>query len=263
MRLACFQGDVVFGDSEANVKRFNAVLIDARELQIDLVVFPEAFLTGYAASSAEEARAIAITAELLPWLQGMVDETKVSAVVGYASTDGDRVYNEAALLQPGRPAYLYRKTHLPELGVDVFATPGDHIDVVDTPFGRIGIGICFDLRYPECARTMAVMGANLLVLPTNWPTGADMSADHISLVRAAENRIFVATCNRVGSENGYDFIGKSKIIGPNGQILAAAGIEETLIMADVDLAEAREKRIQAPAGYFTDVLGCRRPDLYR
>jgi 5-aminopentanamidase len=101
------------------------------------------------------------------------------------------------------------------------------------------------------------------VLPTNWPEGAEVSAEHISIARAAENRVFLATCDRVGSENGFNFIGRSKIIHPSGRVLAAAGVDEETLIADVDLSEARQKRtVGIPGKYETEAFQSRRPDLY-
>ena len=110
---------------------------------------------------------------------------------------------------------------------------------------------------------LTLMGADLIVLPTNWPEGAEVSADHICIARAAENKVFFLTCNRVGEENGFHFIGRSKIIGPKGHVLAAAEADETVLVADVDLTEARNKQnVTIPGVYETAILASRRPELY-
>jgi predicted amidohydrolase len=157
----------------------------------------------------------------------------------------------------------YVKTHLPELGYDKFVRGGDALPVFDTEFGRVGILICFDLRHPEAARCLALAGADLIVLPTNWPDGAEMAAEHIALVRAAENKVFLATCDRVGTENGTHFIGLSKIIDPYGRVLASAGDSEAIIEADIDLSRARDKRnVIIPGKYEITIEESRRPQLY-
>ncbi|HSH96128.1 MAG TPA: nitrilase-related carbon-nitrogen hydrolase, partial [Roseimicrobium sp.] len=98
---------------------------------------------------------------------------------------------------------------------------------------------------------------------TNWPVGAEISAEVIAVARAAENRVFVATCNRVGEENGFQFIGLSKVIAPSGKILASAGPAETVIIADLNLEEARQKTIvNIPGKYETAIFESRRPELY-
>lgn len=253
MRLALVQTDIVHGDPSANLAN---VLAHRARLDADLVVFPECAITGYGAADAAEARRLAIEPEFLDPLVGK------GILVGALQREGDAVHNVATLFLPDGSRHEYRKTHLPFMGADRFCTPGDALDPVDTPWGRIGVLVCFDLRFPEPARTLALRGADLIVVPTNWPQGAEVSADHIALARAAENRVFVATCNRVGDERGFRFIGRSKIVGIDGGVLAAAGAGEETLAADLDLALARQKRrIVAPGEYETDAFA-RRPDLY-
>jgi predicted amidohydrolase len=229
-------------------------------------VFPEAYLTGYCVECVEDARSIALPSshEALALLQSVCDETGILCVVGYAEAVSDTVLrNTVALLEPGKPAQTYSKTHLPELGYDKFVERGDHLNVFDTSIGKIGMIICYDLRPPEAARVLALKGAELIVLPTNWPVGAEISADFVAVARAAENRVFLATCDRVGVENGFQFIGKSKIISPTGKVLAAAGDQEETIFATIDLAEARQKRtVNVPGKYEMEVFASRNPQLY-
>lgn len=254
IRLACVQTDVVHGDPEANLA---AVLAHLERLpDADLVVFPECAITGYAAADLDEARRMAVEPSFLDPLRGK------SVLVGALQREGEKVHNVATLFLPDGTRHEYRKTHLPFMGADRFCHPGNRLEPVDTPWGRIGILVCFDLRFPEPARTLALRGAEIIVVPTNWPQGADVSADHICIARAAENRVFVATCNRVGEERGFRFIGRSKIVGIDGAVLAAAeGGEETLV-ADLHLAQARQKRrIVTPGEYETDCFA-RRPELY-
>lgn len=254
MRLACVQMDVVHGDPEANlasVQRHLDRLPDA-----DLVVFPECALTGYGAADLDETRRIAVEPEFLEPLRGR------SVLVGTLQREGDCVHNVAVLFLPDGSRREYRKTHLPFMGADRFCTPGDCLEPIESPWGRLGVLVCFDLRFPEPARTLALRGADLILVPTNWPTGADVSADHIALARAAENRVFVATCNRVGDERGFHFIGRSKIVGIDGVPLAEAGAGEETLVADLDLSLARQKRrVVTPGEYETDAFA-RRPELY-
>lgn len=263
MRIACVQSNVAFGDAAANVARAILQLEALHGQGVDLVVFPEAFLTGYCVGSLASARAIAIDRSDVQPLVAACDRLGIGVVVGFAERAEEGVYNTAALIEPGCAPRYYRKTHLPWLGMDRFVTPGDALPIFDTAYGKIGILICFDLRVPEAARSLALAGAELLVLPTNWPEGAETSAEHVSIARAAENRVFVAACNRVGEEHGFRFIGHSKIIGPSGRVLASAGEGEEVIVADIDPAEARIKRnVMIPGEYETAVFDCRRPELY-
>lgn len=266
MVVACHQLNVAFADPEANLR--HAVDSFQRLPQAALHVFSECFLTGYCVGSLAQAQAIALPlselSEFLSPLQSLVNQHESTAVIGLACTDTeDRVYNGAAVLRPHQHGSLYAKTHLPHLGLDRFVTPGDSLECIETSWGSLGFLVCFDLRYPEAARTLALRGADIIALPTNWPNGAECSANHICIARAAENRVFFAACNRVGHENGFTFFGQSKIVSPTGQVLACAGDGEESIFAEIDLTEARTKRtVNIPGEYEIDVMGCRRPELY-
>jgi predicted amidohydrolase len=269
MRIACVQTNVTFGNPDANASAAVDKLHFLKGEGVDLAVFPEAYLTGYCAGSQEEAESIAL--DLSGWshpalskiLAACVD-LDMGCVVGYAGKVAGKLLNGATLFEPGVSPRQYLKTHLPFLGYDRFASPGHELPVFETRWGRIGILICFDLRPPEAARTLALKGADLIVLPTNWPVGAEVSADHVAIARAAENRVFMATCNRVGTENGTTFIGRSKIIGLGGQVIEAAGDQEEDLIADLDLPLARNKRIvNIPGEYEMEVFSCRQPELYK
>jgi len=268
MRVAAVQSHVKFNDPAANAETAIKRMAELKSQGVELAVFPEAFLTGYCVSSPEAAAAIAIEAGSNPHpslvtLQKAVDALDLVAVFGFAERDGENLYNSAAIFEPGKAIRYYRKTHLPDLGLDKFVKPGDDLSVFETRLGKIGILICFDLRPPEATRCLALQGADVIVLPTNWPVGAEVSADHIAIARAGENKVYVVTCNRVGEENGFRFIGRSKIIDPGGRVLAGAKDEETVLFADLDLTVARQKRtITIPGLYETDVFASRRPELY-
>src|SRR3712207_2853981 len=149
------------------------------------------------------------------------------------------------LVGPGGVVGTYRKAHLPFLGVDRFLTPGDRpFDVLDTPAARVGLQICYDASFPEASRVLKLLGAQLLVLPTNWPPGASRTPEFVVNARAQENHAFFAAANRVGVERGWRFIGGSKIVDCNGDTLAEAGGEGgQVITAEVDLWDAgRNKR---------------------
>jgi predicted amidohydrolase len=173
--------------------------------------------------------------------------------------------NAAILAGAGRPgSCFYAKTHLPILGVDRFVSPGGHLSVWDTPYGKVGPLICYDIRFPEAARCLGLMGADIIALPTNWPEGAESSPDFLTRARAWENRVYILAANRVGVERGRRFIGRSQIVAPSGEILQEAGAdEEKILYADLDLTQARQKRIVIePGEWELDTFGGRRPELY-
>lgn len=264
-KIACVQCDVAYGEPTKNLAFALAQIQELASQGVQLIVFPEAFLTGYAASSAGDAEDLAIADDhpALTEIDMAAQNHEVTVIVGFAGKDKGHLFNCAWVCIPRLEPVVYRKTHLPVLGFDRFAVPGNSLEVFHTPIGKIGVLICFDLRFPEAARTLALKGAELLVLPTNWPNGAQISADHISIARAAENRMFVATCNRVGEEAGFEFIGRSKIIGIDGEILASADNGETILVADIELSQARNKnRVVVKGEYETDVFQPRQPNLY-
>lgn len=265
MKIACVQANVFFGQPDWNAESAEARLAELHAQGVELAIFPEAYLTGYCVGSVEEARGIAIPVghPALQRLRQACDRLGMTAVVGFAEDEYGELYNSAALFEPGVEPRLYRKSHLPCLGLDRFVTRGDELPVFETKLGKIGILICFDMRMPESVRVLALKGAEIIALPTNWPEGAEVSASHICIARAAENRVFFAACNRLGKENGFGFIGGSKIIDPVGNVLASAEGDETSIIAEIDPAAARNKRtINVPGEYELGLFAERRPELY-
>lgn len=266
-RIACIQTDVIFNNVDANVQRAVEALPDA-----DLAVFPECFLTGYCFDSPDDAREHALLTEthlsgeivppmpLAPLLLAS-HEKNIHIIIGFAGCSGSHLYNGAFLIEPNGSVRQYVKTHLPELGLDRFVTPGDDLPVFDTEIGRIGILICFDLRPPEPSRVLALKGADIICLPTNWPIGA---TGYLSLgVRTTENRVFFAACNRVGTERGVGFQGRSSIVDPSGTVLASSEDQEAVLVADCDFALARQKRVHVePSNYDFTIFESRRPELY-
>lgn len=267
MKIACVQCNVAFGDPMTNLDFLRKKVAALRSESVDLIVFPECFLTGYCFGSYEEALSHSLEKDIDPILrkvQAISDESGAWILVGYAAREGEQLFNLATVFSPNQSPMTYAKAHLPELGFDRFVTVGEELPVFETPWGRIGIQICFDLRHPEPFRILALEGADLIILPTNWPIGAEFAADMIAPVRAVENKTFMATCNRVGEENSFRFIGKSKIISPLGQIIAAAiNDEEVDLIADLNLIDARNKRnVVRPGEHETTIFESRRPELY-
>jgi predicted amidohydrolase len=179
--------------------------------------------------------------------------------------DGDRAYNAAALVGPEGLIASYRKVHLPYLGVDRFLDFGDRPFAVHETGGvRVGLNICYDSGFPESSRVMALAGADLIVLPTNWPTGAETLAENAIATRALENAIYYAAVNRVGTERGFRFIGGSRICDPTGKTLAVGSTDrEEILFADIDPQKARRKTIvRVPGKHLIDRIADRRPEFY-
>ncbi|MGD9118554.1 MAG: carbon-nitrogen hydrolase family protein [Dehalococcoidia bacterium] len=233
----------------------------------DLITFPECALTGYVFTSRKEAMPYmeTVPGPSTDKLASCCRELGVHVIVGLLEVDDDKCFNTAVLIGPAGLVGKYRKNHLPFLGIDRFLDAGDRsFTVYKTPIGNIGIHICYDCNFPESARVMTLLGADILALPTNWPEGAEKVANHIVIARAYENKVHLVAVNRVGSERGTKFIGLSKIIDVWGDTLVKAGSDdEQIIYGEVSPAEAREKRSVFKAGELElDFIGDRRPELY-
>ncbi|MFI7455532.1 carbon-nitrogen hydrolase family protein [Nonomuraea sp. NPDC049714] len=254
-------------DVAANVDRVVQTVRDGATAGHQLLVFPECVLTGYLFGSRAETRAAAINAAD-PRIGRIVEacgENSTTAVVGLLEEADGHVYNSALVLGPSGIIGRYRKQHLPYLGADRFVDPGADAAprVADTPFGRVGVMICFDLRFPESARELALQGADVIAMPTNWPLGSDMLADHMTRVRALENLVYLAVADRADFEVGTRFMGRSQIIAPSGAVLADAGQDEGLFGAVIDVHAARTKRlIKKPGEFELPVFSGRRPEMY-
>jgi predicted amidohydrolase len=263
--VAVAQTEPKLGENERNLADCLARAEEASSAGAELLVLPECAIPGYVFDSADEALPYAeeIPGPTTGALERECARLGLHVVCGLLERDGDALRNAAVLVGPGGLIGTYRKTHLPFLGVDRFVTPGDELPVFDTPLGRIGIEICYDLRFPEVTRTLALRDADIIAHPTNFPMAAKIQTELITVARAAENRIYLLTANRVGKERSGEFCGWSQIVDPYGKRLAEADErEEKLLVADVDLAKARNKDYVIPGEYELYLFGHRRPELY-
>lgn len=266
-KIALAQIDVAWADPLRNLARFEEILRQTAAAGARLTVFPEAALTGYCFDSLEEARPLAepIPGPSTQRMRDVCRERGGFVIFGLLEADGPRIFNAAVLVGPEGVVGSYRKIHLPYLGVDRFTTPGDRPFAVHEIEGlRVGMHICYDGGFPESARVLTLLGADLIVLPTNWPPGAQCMAGCAVNTRAMENHVYYAACDRVGQERGFRFLGLSKICDPRGDVLAEAPHDrEEILYAQIDPALARNKRIvRVPGRHVIDRLGDRRPEMY-
>ena len=268
MQISGIQTDVKLGDKSANLQKLHQMIAKETAAGSRLIVFPECFVTGYCFDSLEEAMG---EAEVVAGGESVESVTEACrqhdcyAVFGMLERDGDRLFNTAVLTGPSGLIGSYRKLHLPYLGVDRFTTPGDRpLEVFDAGGIRIGMLICYDGGFPEATRVLALKGADLVVLPTNWPPGAEYMSEFSSNSRAMENGIYFAAVNRVGLERGFSFIGRSRICDPVGATLDSADhTDEAVLRATIEVDRARLKRIvRVPGKHVIDRLADRRPEMY-
>lgn len=265
--VAALQFDPALGQVEANLERIEGFVAEASRAGCALVVAPEAAVTGYAFDSLDEALPVArhATGVAEDHLAAVSARHGIAIVCGTLEAEGDEVYNTALLSLPNGRRRVYRKLHLPFLGVDRFATPGaDPPWVVDIGPMRIGVLICYDLRFPEAARVCALEGADLIALPTNWPIGVEFHPELFAPARAAENHCYLLAADRVGTERGTTFMGRSRLIDPDGVLVSEAGAtDEGLLIGEIDPEIARVTHIRRrPGKHEWDTIADRRPGLY-
>jgi predicted amidohydrolase len=267
-RIAGAQIDITFADPDANLERMRRCVDEAVTNNAWLIVFPECTIAGYCFDSLDEARNLAepLEGRSIKAVQRMCAAHGTRVIFGFLELAGERIFNSLALIDGGGTIATYRKVHLPHLGVDRFTTPGDReLDVIDVQGLRIGMNICYDCSFPETSRILMLKGADLIVLPTNWPPTSGLTADVIPPARALENNVYYLAVNRIGGERGFSFVGKSKFCDPRGNVLASADLcEETIIYGDVDPELARQKHlINIPGRHEIHRVNDRRPELYR
>jgi predicted amidohydrolase len=265
MQVAVAQIDPQLGEKEQNLATCVARMEEAAAAGAQLLVLPECTIPGYMFDSGEEAMPFAeeIPGPATEVLERESARLGLYVVCGLLERDGDALRNAAVLVGPDGLIGTYRKTHLPFLGVDRFVVPGDELRVYETPLGRIGIEICYDLRFPEVTRTLALRGADIVAHPTNFPMAAKIQTELITVARAAENRIYLLTANRCGKERRGEFCGRSQIVDPFGVRLAETDeYTQTLLVGEVDVEKARDKDYVIPGEYELYLFGHRRPELY-
>lgn len=244
LRLAAVQPALAEGACAANWRAVKAALDQASAGEADFVVLPEMWLTGYAYRRLDELAQH--TPESLERVGALAKKNGYFVAGSWAERGEDgHLYNTACIIGPdGRVRARYRKVHLfgPMKETHHFLR-GRSAVVADLEIGKIGIALCYDLRFPELARKMALAGAELLVYPSQWPESRLGHFHTLLAARAIENQVFAAGVNRTGRNHAVQFGGGSIVIGPRGEVLAQLGGEEGFLEIELDLdqvAAARE-----------------------
>lgn len=263
-RIVCRQLAPRVGELAANQRRIVATIAEETAAGADLLVLPELATSGYVFETESEVDECAITpADPLvgEWVRAIRGSSVV--VLGYAERGADGLFHNSALVVDGTGVLAsYRKAHLWDRE-KLFFTPGDQPPpVVTTRFGRIGVIICYDLEFPEYTRRVALDGADLIAVPTNWPKvprPADERPPEVLIAQAAArvNHVTIACCDRSGTERGQEWTEGTSIIDHDGWLGARAGADHRADL-DVDLTESRDKSFGPRNHLFDD----RRTDLY-
>lgn len=251
--------NIVPGNRDENLSLATEAIERAAERGAHLVVLPEMFTTPfdyeYIYSIAEPVPG----GDTIKTLADIAAKRNLYLVAGSIPEQGEGgVYNCSVLISTeGEILGRYRKTHLfPLMYEDTHLTPGDTITTFPTPLGEVGINICYDIRFPEVARATVLEGAELLVVPAQFPYPR---LDHwrtLLRARAIENQCFVIAVNRVGKFNHTRFCGHSSIYDPWGNLLAGSGDEEALVEAEIDIHQVEQVRSSM------ECFNNRRTDLY-
>ena len=260
-RVAFVQGAPRFGRVAENLERGLAL---AGQVDADLVVLPELWSSGYVFSSHAEVDALAEDPANGPTaraLKAAARRDRRHLIAGFPERHRGRAYNSAMLVGPSGVKTVYRKLHLFEREQEWFSPGNLPLSVHRVGAARIGLLICFDWRFPEAARTLALLGADVIAHPSNlvFP-----NAQAAMLTRSIENRVYTVTANRTGVESRpggrVAFTGKSQIVDPGGLIVARAGVRESCArVADLDLGQSRDKSLTR----MTHLFRSRRPRYYR
>ncbi|HSS16128.1 MAG TPA: nitrilase-related carbon-nitrogen hydrolase [Candidatus Dormibacteraeota bacterium] len=262
MKVACAQISCSLGDSKANLLKVRDFSRRASDVGVELIVFPEMTDTGYS-MSVIQVHANSWTSDFIPGLQEIAAKLSIAIVCGVSERDGTSIYNSLVLVdRHGKIAAKYRKTHLyavaPVEEQKCFVS-GDTFVSFTLGGLRFGFSICYDLRFPEMYRKLAVeQNVGVFIVSSAWPFPRVEHFRTLALARAIENQSYVIASNRVGKDDDLWFCGSSAIIDPRGVAVASASADrEELIQADLsqELVLSVRSRVES--------LAHRREDLYR
>jgi predicted amidohydrolase len=255
LRIAAAQLEITLGDPQANITRARGLLAAAKQQGAEIVLLPELWTTGY---DLERAAELAIDLTSDNEIANLAQEFGVYLCGSVLERRDRKFFNAFTIYSPsGELLAVYRKLHLfAPLREPEFLSPGDEPVAIELPWGKSGLAICYDLRFPELFRSYAVDGARLLLVCAEWPHPRLEHWRTLLRARAIENQAYVVACNAVGRVNETVFFGHSMIINPWGEVLLEAGEGETILSDELDLDQVDQIRTQFP------VLGDRRNELF-
>lgn len=259
MKLAMYQMSNAGTSRENLLKSLNAIA-EAAEQHADIILFPEVQLTEFFPQfegQDKSAYQVALDSQIVKEFQEACQRHRIMAVPNLYLKQGDgtgdrRAYDASLLIgQDGEIAGIQKMVHIAQAEQfyeqDYYLPSDDGFRVFDTPFGKTGIVVCFDRHYPESVRTEVLMGADCILVPTVNTKAEPMEMFEQEIrVQAFQNSVFIAMCNRVGTEGKMDFAGESLAVSPQGDVIVKADDAEQLIYAEMDLKQARSIRAQKP-----------------
>lgn len=260
MKITCIQMDMVFGKPDENFEKVKGLIEESAKSRPDVLVLPETWNTGFFPrenlSSLSAGSCRRVREELGP----LAAKYGVSIIAGSVSDLRDREIHNTALVFDRTGACIadYDKIHLfSPMEEDRYFCPGDHLCRFQLDGRPCGLIICYDLRFPELARSLALQGMDLLFVVSQWPRARISQLHTLLKARAIENQVFLACCNSCGQAGSTVFGGSSAVIDPLGNVLAMGGEEESPVSASCDFSVLDEIRRSIPV--FHD----RRKELYQ
>lgn len=265
LQVALLQLDIEAGNPEANFQKVEALLAQAaaREPKPDVIVLPEMWNTGYALDRIGEL-ADRDGERTKQMISAFCQKHRIQVVAGSVASAGENGVTNTiyAFNREGAVDADYSKLHLFRLmQEEKHLQGGDKLGTLSVDGEPAGMMICYDIRFPELARKLALGGAKLLFVPAEWPNPRQHHWRTLLQARAIENQMYVIACNRVGEDRGEDgkvtsFFGHSMVIDPWGEVLVEGGEEEAILTAEIDLSKVEAVRRTIPV--FED----RRPAFY-
>ena len=244
INVGIIQFDVRVGEVSANQQKVYENIHQLGEKKTNIVVLPELWSSGFDPSGIR--KYAEKTPEIINDLSKLAIEHHMMIAGSMPEFHNGCVYNTLYLIdENGAIAGAYRKIHLfPPLGETSCFNPGYRPVVCRTSLGIIGMMICYDLRFPELCRSLALQGAQLIVISAQWPATRIDHWDVLLRARAIENHVFIVACNRCGQQEGLLFNGHSQIISPSGKVLAMLDHNQGEITAELDLTEISTVKTQ-------------------
>jgi len=262
-KVALAQMSCERGNKPENIKKIEKTVARAKKQKADLVIFPELSLTGYVLKDQLYELAEPIPGASTKIIEDIAKKAKLHLVFGMPELSEKTqatLYNTAVLVGPEGFIGKYRKMYLPTHSVfeeKRYFRGGYETAVFDTDLGKIGLIICYDIFFPEVSRLTRLKGAQVIVCISASPAVRRAFFETLTAARAIENTAFLIYVNLVGIENGLQFWGGSRLVGPQGKILAKAKYdEEDFVMGEVNYADI------TPIETFVPALRDLRPELF-
>lgn len=261
MKLALFQCSPQVDGISTALTRLDDAARRAAGHAVDILLTPEMYLTGYAIGvEAVQAAALSPSGPSMAEVADIAKRHRVGILIGFPERDEDgKIYNAIQLFdRKGQAHIIYRKTHLwGDIDRSQFSAGQRLSKIIELDGWNLGFAICYDIEFPELARVLALEDADVVLVSTASMKPYESIATQVVPARAEENEIYVAYCNYTGAEGSIEYYGLSTVAGPDGKIVAQAGGDEDLLIAQLDRDHLDRWRKD------NDHLSGRRPALYK